>query len=83
MQYYFDKEEPNFKTDLSHGNSKTNYRPHNRTKESVKTAIKESISRPKDIINYLFQHAGGALEVKSTSDFSKNCQEVNVQRMRQ
>ena len=55
MQYYFDKEEHNVKTDLSHGSSKTNTWPHKCTKESVKTAIKGSISRPKDVVNDLFQ----------------------------
>ena len=54
MWYYFDKEEHIFKTDLQHGSSKTNSRPHKRTKESVKIAIKESILRPKDVINDWF-----------------------------
>ena len=75
-QYYFDKEEHNFKTDLPHRISKTNSRPHKRTKESVKIAIKESISRPKDVVNDLFQHAGGTLGIKSTSDFPKSCKQV-------
>ena len=76
MQYYFDKEEHNVKTDLSHGSSKTNTWPHKCTKESVKTAIKGSISRPKDVVNDLFQQARGALRVKSTLDFPKSCQQV-------
>lgn len=76
MQYYFDQEDHNFKTDLPHGISKTNSRPHKRTKESVKIAIKESISRPKDVVNDLFQHAGGTLGIKSTSDFPKSCKQV-------
>ena len=80
MQYCFHKEEHNFKTDLPHGNSKTNSRPHKRTKESVKTAIKESILRPKDVVNDWFQHAGWTLEVKSRLDFPKSRQEVNVKR---
>ena len=42
----------------------------------MKIVIKESISRPKDVVNDLFQHAGGALGVKSTSDFPKSCQQV-------
>ena len=54
MQYYFDKGEHNFKTDLSHRNSETNTRTHKRTKESVKIAIKASISRPEDLVNDLF-----------------------------
>ena len=33
MQYYFDKEEHNFKTGLLPGNSKANFWPHKRTKE--------------------------------------------------
>ena len=76
MQYYFDTEEHNFKTNLPHGSSKTNTRSHKSTKESVKIAIKEIISRSKDVVNDLFQHTGGALGVKSTSDFSKSSQQV-------
>ena len=34
MQCYFDKEEHNFKTNLPHGRSKTNFQSHKRTKES-------------------------------------------------
>ena len=50
---------------MPYGNSETNTRPHKHTKESVKIAIKQSISRPKDVVNDLFQHTGGALGVKS------------------
>ena len=83
MQYYFDKEEHNFKIDLPHVSYKTKTRPHHHTEEeSVKIAIKESISRQKDVGNDLFQHAGVALGVP-TSNFPKNRQEVNVQRVTQ
>ena len=76
MQYYSDKEEHNFKTDLPHGSSRTNTRSHKRTKESVNIAIKESIFRLKDVVNDFFQHAGGALGVKYISDFPKSRQQV-------
>ena len=82
MQYYFDKEEHNINTDLPLGSSKTNTRPHKHTNKSVKIAIKESISRQKDVDDQ-FQHAGGALGVKSTLKFPKSRQEVNFQRMAQ
>ena len=75
-QNYFDKEEHNFKTDLPHGSSTTNTRPHMLTNKSVKTVIKESTSRPKDVANDLFQDIRGALGVKSTSGFSKSRQRV-------
>ena len=81
MQYYFHKEEHNFKPDVPHGDSKTNSRHHKCAKESVKTAIKKSILRPTGVVNDLFQHAGWTLEVKSRLDFPKCLQEVNVQRM--
>ena len=83
MQYYFDKEEYNFKSDLPHGSSITNSRPHKRTKSLCEIAIKESNSRPKDVVNDLFQHAERVLGLKSISDFPKSHQEVNVQRMTQ
>ena len=76
MQHYFDKEKHNVKTDLLHGSSKTNTWPHKHTKESVKIAIKESISVPKDVVNDLFQHVREALEVKCTSDFPISHQQV-------
>ena len=46
------------------------------TKESVKIAIKKSISRPKDVVNYLFQHTGRTLRAKSTSHVPKSCEQV-------
>ena len=76
MQHYFDKEEHNVQTDLPHGSSKTNTWPRKHTKESVKIAIKESISMPKDVVNDLFQHVRGAREVKCTSDFPISHQQV-------
>ena len=42
----------------------------------MKTVIKESTSRPKDVANDLFQDIRGALGVKSTSGFSKCRQRV-------
>ena len=47
----------------------------------MKIAIKESISRPKDVLNDLFQLGGGALGVKSKSDFPKSCQQVKYFRI--
>ena len=71
MQYYFDKEEHNFKTDLSHGNPKTNSRPHKRTKESVKIAIKESILRPKDAVSDCFSTQEGHQKLNLDQIFPK------------
>ena len=71
MQYYFDKEEHNFKTDVPHGNSKTNSRPHKRTKESVKIAIKESILRPKDVVNDCFSTLEGHQKLNLDQIFPK------------
>ena len=44
--------------------------------KNLKIAIKESISVPKDVVNDLFQHVRGALEVKCTSDFPISHQQV-------
>ena len=53
-----------------------NTRPDKRTKESMKIAIKESTLRPKQLVNGLFQRAGGVFEVGSTSDFPGSRQQV-------
>ena len=43
--------------------------------------MKESISRPKDVLNDMFQLGGGALGVKSKSNFPKSCQQVKYLRI--
>ena len=78
VQYYFDGEEHEIDTSNPHGNSNVTKKPYRRTKQSVKISARNlNIGGPKATVEKLFHKAGGLDNVRSNSDFPKNCNQVS------
>ena len=77
LQYYFDEHEHEVEINASHGSAKRFKKPHRRTKESVKDAVKKSGKAARKVVQDIFLEHGGFQNVKSPNDFPKNQKQVS------
>ena len=78
MQYlFFDGIEVPVKM-VAHRNSKRNQRPYFRTQASTLEAMKENLPtmQPKEVVDTTYKHAGGVLNVKSSSEVCRDRTQV-------
>ena len=77
LQHYFDEHEHEVEINASHGSAKRLKKPHRRTKESVKDAVKKSGKAARKVVQDIFLEHGGFQNVKSPNDFPKNQKQVS------
>ena len=78
VQYYFDGEEHEIDTSNTHGNSNVTKKPCRRTKQSAKISARNlNIGGPKATVEKLYHKVGGFDNVRSNSDYPKNCKQVS------
>ena len=78
VKFYFDWEEHEIDTSNPHGNSNVTKQPRSRTKQSVKISARNlNIDGPKGTVEKLFHKVGGFDNVRSNSDYPKNCKQVS------
>ena len=77
LQYYFDENVHEVDINAPHGNAKRLKKPHRRTKESVKDAVKKSGEVARKVVQDIFLQHGGFQNVQSPSNFPKNRKQVS------